>query len=123
MRYALARTFGHQPGVLALALMGSHARGDAGPFSDVDVVRFTTDSALDLPDDGTHVVGGRLVVVSTVRERQVRAWFDQPALAASFIAGLRLEIPLLDSDSVLARWQDAARRFVWDASLRARAAR
>ena len=30
---------------VAFALLGSYARGDAGPFSDVDVVRFVSDDS------------------------------------------------------------------------------
>ncbi len=36
------------PGVRAIVLMGSYARGEAGPYSDIDVVRLT---------DGTELVG------------------------------------------------------------------
>ena len=53
----LARRF-DAPGVLAIALLGSYARGDAGPYSDVDLVRFTAEGghaarhAPDAPDRG-----------------------------------------------------------------------
>ena len=118
----LVRAFGEHPGVEALAVMGSHARGDSGPYSDIDVVRFTSDPGLALPDDGTHVVERRLVVVSTVHEDQLRMWFEQPELAVAFVAGIRAAQVLVDH-GFLALWQERARCFVWNASLRARADR
>ena len=119
----LVRLFGEQPAVRALAVMGSQARGDAGMFSDIDLVRFTADSAPELSDDGTHVVENQLVVASTVTEQQLREWFEQPQLAVMFIAGLRSARALLDRDGFLAGWQERARRFVWDGAMKRRADR
>jgi predicted nucleotidyltransferase len=54
------------PPVQAIALMGSYARGEAGPHSDVDLVRFLTDEAALVPGRGSHIINERLVVVSDV---------------------------------------------------------
>ena len=50
---------------LGVMLMGSRARGNAGPFSEVDWIRFAPDHE-GLPDDGSYLIDGRLVVVSTL---------------------------------------------------------
>lgn len=59
--------------VRALVLLGSFARSDAGPWSDLDVVRF-----VGADDDGaaavTHMIADRLAVVSTVTPAQVARW-------------------------------------------------
>ena len=39
---ALANQF-NGPNIQAIALLGSHARGDAGPFSDVDLLRLVAE--------------------------------------------------------------------------------
>jgi hypothetical protein len=103
----------------ALALMGSFARGDAGPYSDLDVVRFTADAAL--VEATTHFIGDRLVVVSSFTPEQVEQWFTEPDAATAAISGLRLMQPLWDPDGVFAAVQARARAFVWDATMQARA--
>ena len=43
------------PGVKAIALMGSFARGEAGPYSDIDLARFVDRPAAnqgEFPGDG-----------------------------------------------------------------------
>ena len=52
------------PGIHALVLMGSYARGEAGPYSDLDVVRFT--DGANLPGTGSYLMDGHLAVVSNV---------------------------------------------------------
>jgi hypothetical protein len=46
------------PGVHALVLMGSYARGEAGSYSDIDVVRFI--DWMDLPGDSSNLMDGHL---------------------------------------------------------------
>ena len=58
----------------AIVLMGSYARGEAGPFSDVDVVRFSDRS--ELPGAGSYLMDGYLVVLSDVTPKQVERWFN-----------------------------------------------
>lgn len=109
------------PGVAAVVLMGSHARGEAGPQSDVDVVRLLDGSAADVPGAGSHLIDGHLVVVSDVTPAEAEAWFTRPEVAVKVIAGLRLARPLLDRDGAFAAIQQRAHAFTWDAAMQARA--
>ncbi|MBI3971751.1 MAG: nucleotidyltransferase domain-containing protein [Chloroflexi bacterium] len=109
------------PEAQALALVGSYARGDANPFSDVDLVRFTTASVPSLPDSGSHLVDGRLVVVSDAPPDEVETWFVQPELAVSRLPGLRQGRPLRDRGGYFAALQVRAQAFVWDTAMQARA--
>jgi hypothetical protein len=116
---SLASRF-RRPGVVAVALMGSQARGDAGPFSDVDLVRFTA-RGTESVDAETCFIDGRFVVVSEVTPSDVEAWFTRPARATEFIAGLRTARSLWDPDGYFEAIQKRALRFVWDAAMQERA--
>lgn len=61
------------PSVRAIVLMGSYARGEAGPYSDIDVVRFT--DGTELTGASSYLIDGHLVVVSDVKPEQVEHWF------------------------------------------------
>ena len=116
----LAQTF-DAPSVDALALMGSYARDDAGPFSDVDLVRLIAEQVEPPDGSGSHIINGRLVVVSNVRPAQVVAWFERPDQAVEVIAGLRAARPLVDRAGIFAAIQRRAHAFVWDATMQTRA--
>jgi hypothetical protein len=109
------------PGVQAIALMGSYARGDAGLYSDVDLVRLLAQDAGALPDSGSHLMDGRLVVVSDVRETDIEGWFSHPEKALSHIPGLRQARPLIDRDGSLADLQHRAHTFVWNDEMQTQA--
>jgi hypothetical protein len=116
----LVRRFDH-PENRAIVVMGSHARGDAGPWSDVDLVRFTANPDLALPDNGSYVIDDILVVVSTVAPAEVQSWFERPELAVVKIAGARRGRALLDRDGFFGQIQARALAFEWDAAMQARA--
>jgi uncharacterized protein len=82
----IARWVGGRPDVRAAALVGSHARGGAGPGSDLDVVLLTDDPALYVErDDWVAELGlGRLV-----RTRSWGAVTERRILGPS---GLEVEI-------------------------------
>lgn len=108
------------PGVRAIALFGSHARGDAGRWSDVDLVRFVEEAASP-PGVGTHLIDGQLVMVSDVAPQQCEAWYIEPNLACGSIAGLRAAKALHDPNGVFARFQERAHAFIWDTAMQERA--
>ncbi len=116
----LARRF-DAPTVQAIALVGSHARGQAGPLSDIDLLRFLAQDAEPPPDSGSHLIDGRLVVVSDVPMQDVEAWFTYPEKALTHIPGLRQAQPLLDRTGSFARLQQRANDFVWDEAMQAKA--
>ncbi|MBN9392472.1 MAG: nucleotidyltransferase domain-containing protein [Chloroflexi bacterium] len=105
------------PEVLAIALLGSHATGQAGPFSDIDLVRFVESDA-DEPDGmGSHLINGRLVVVSDVSKSQLEKSFTQPEVAVKTIAGLRTGRALFDPTSLFQKVQARAQAFTWDTAM------
>lgn len=108
------------PEVRAVVLMGSFARGDAGSYSDVDLVRFFGSEA-SVPDDESHLIAARLVTVSSVGPAQVNRWFDRPEAAVNAMGGLRTARALLDRDETFARIQTRARHFEWDEAMQAKA--
>ncbi len=118
----LAEQFDH-PDVRALVLMGSYARGDDGPFSDVDLVRFSRDEETILEYRGSHLIDGRLIVVSDVTPSQVEAAFTQPELAVDVIQGLRLGRALIDKDGFFVTLQQRANSFRWDEAMQEKANR
>jgi hypothetical protein len=108
-------------GVQAIALVGSYARGDAGPWSDVDLLRLVEDEAKNPPGSGSHLIDGRLVNVSNVTKADVERCFEQPDEAVVYVPGLRAARLLLDRDGAFAAVQARARSFVWDAEMQRRA--
>lgn len=108
------------PDVVALVLMGSYARGDAGRYSDVDLGRFLAEDSGPGPAE-TYFLDGHFVVVSDVGPAQVEKWFHEPKQASDTIAGLRVARPLWDPDGVYAAIQARAESFIWDAHMQARA--
>ena len=115
----LAEAF-RAPGVVAQALMGSYARGDANRFSDVDLVRLYA-GADDPGETKTHLRDGFFVAVNDAGPDQVEAWFTEPQLASATMAGLRRARPLWDPDGIFDAIQRRARAFIWDSEMQARA--
>ncbi len=109
------------PPVQGIALMGSYARGDAGPYSDVDLVRFLSEDGQTLPGSGSHLIDERLVMVTDVRPSEIAEWFSRPEVAVSHIPGLRASRLLLDREGSLIALRDRARTFIWDAEMQRRA--
>jgi hypothetical protein len=110
------------PQVRALVLMGSHARGTAGPYSDVDLVRIMAGVEPPLTADGSYSQDGRLLVASSVTPAQVEKWFSRPEVAVEVIAGLRVARALQD-DGTFATIQARAADFHWDAAMQDKANR
>ena len=107
------------PAVHALVLMDSYARGEAGPYSDIDIVRFT--DGTELPGADSYLFDGHLVVVSDVTPGQVERWFSEPEAATDGIMGGRSAQALLDRDGYFSGIQAHARAFVWEQAMQARA--
>lgn len=122
---------------VAFALLGSYARGDAGHFSDLDVVQFVNDDKF-ADDSRTFLIesiagsnesisagsgqnSSCLVVRSTATPGQVESWFTEPGQAVNFVAGLREGRSLWDPHGAFAAIQERARRFEWTAALQDKA--
>ena len=116
----LAHHFNH-PTVAAIALYGSHARGDAGPNSDIDLIRFLNADEADPPDSGSHLIDDTLVVVNNYTPSTVASWFTEPTAAVTAIAPLRQAQPLLDPSGTFAQLQARAHAFTWTDELQHKA--
>jgi Nucleotidyltransferase domain len=109
------------PGVRAIVLMGSYARGEAGPYSDIDVVRFTGEQ--EVTGASSYLFDGRLVVVSNVAPGQVERWFSEPEVVTDTVMGIRRARALLDRDGYFAAIRQRAEAFEWDQAMQERANR
>jgi predicted nucleotidyltransferase len=105
---------------LAVMLVGSRARGAAGPHSDVDLLRLASDEA-GLEGDGSYLISDRLVVVSTLTPKWTEVIFDEPESACNYVIGLRTAQILVDRNRVAAQLQRRARDFVWNAEMQNKA--
>ncbi len=103
------------PEVKAIALVGGFARGDAGVFSDIDLVRFRTTDVQERAE--TCLVGEHFVVVSDVGSSHVEARFANPLDATEYMAGLRTGRALWDPDCYFDAIQKRAHAFVWDGAM------
>jgi len=108
------------PGVLAIALMGSFARGSSGLYSDVDIVCLR-DSDPKGESAETHLIDGQFVVISDVGPSMVSDWFSKPEEATTCIAGVRAARPLWDPNSNFEGIKNRAIAFVWDAEMQDKA--
>ncbi|CAF1401002.1 unnamed protein product [Adineta steineri] len=104
--------------VQALILMGSYARNEAGPHSDIDLVRFVI-AGTKLSDDGTHLLKKKvLITICTVEPIDYEKWFTDPYEATKWIAGLKIARVLIDRENCFTdRLQRRAHDFVWDATM------
>jgi predicted nucleotidyltransferase len=118
----LVQRFDKADVVQALILMGSYARNEAGPNSDIDLVRFVK-AGIKLSDDGTHLYEKKVLInISTVEPDEYEKWFIDPYEATKWIAGLRVSRALIDRENFFTNeLQLRARNFIWDMTIQSRA--
>jgi predicted nucleotidyltransferase len=118
----LVQRFDKADVVQALILMGSYARNEAGPNSDIDLVRFVK-SGTKLSDDGTHLYEKKILInISTVEPDEYEKWFTEPYEATKWIAGLRIARALIDRENFfIDGLQIRAHNFIWDMTIQSRA--
>ena len=109
------------PATKAIALIGSYARGEAGPHSDVDFVRFTKGEKTERTQ--FHIVDGRMIVISEVNPSDVEDRFTNPNEATETIRGVQALVPLWDPDGYLEEVKKRANDFVWDDEMQMKADR
>ncbi len=100
---------------IGILLTGSHARGDATPFSDVDLVRFVP--TLPEADEARYTLiwrDGRLISLSCATVTAKLAELARPETAIWTVPGLRQARLLLDRDGSLAALLQAAHNFRWE---------
>jgi hypothetical protein len=101
-------------GALAVVLSGSHARGAAGPESDVDLIAVVVrpPKAGHLPAPAERR-GGYLVHVAWATRASVRATFADPGAAGTFVPGWREAIVLEDPAGAAAKLRREAEAWTW----------
>lgn len=98
-------------GALGAALMGSHARGDAHPLSDVDIVGLGRGAADFREEDGV------ILSISWVEPEAAMASFTMPHELVMTVPGWRAALPLSDPNGRVAEVIAAARNWCWSADL------
>lgn len=104
--------------VQALILTGSYARNEAGPNSDIDLVRFVI-AGTKLSDDGTYLNENKVLVnLLTVEPDDYEKWFTEPSQVTKWIAGIRIARALVDRENFFTDGlQVRAQNFTWDISM------
>ncbi|HEU4782797.1 MAG TPA: nucleotidyltransferase domain-containing protein, partial [Ktedonobacterales bacterium] len=101
--------------IVAVALAGSYARGDATHWSDVDIIRYATTMSGASEERYTLAIRDwRLVSVSTTTIAAKQAELTQPEVAIFAVPGLRQARILHDPSGALAALHQRARDFTWE---------
>lgn len=100
--------------ISAAALSGSHARGDADAFSDIDLRLYSAMPLEGVEADRLLYRNGQLVSVSLHTFRGEARQFADPPSAVFAVAPIRTLHVLLDREGKLAELQEQAHRFRWE---------
>lgn len=114
---ALTKRF-DAPEVRAILLVGSYARGDAGPYSDIDVLRLVEKP---LEAAGSYLFQGKLATVSDAVLSELEAKFSAPQEAIDIVSGLRSARVLVDKDGSAKALRARAHTFAWTPELQEKA--
>ena len=96
----------------AIILAGSHAQGDATPYSDLDMAHIVA-APLSGPDKQYYYREGHLVSVATRPLSWFRAAVTRPEHAVLYVAGLRGARILLDREGAFHAFQQELENFSW----------
>ena len=102
-------------GIIAVALAGSYARGEATRWSDVDIIRYAT--TLPSTSEGRYTLAirsARLFSLTTTTIAAKQAEMAQPEEAIFAVPGLRQACILHDPTGALAALHQQARDFTWE---------
>ncbi|WP_019587278.1 nucleotidyltransferase domain-containing protein [Deinococcus apachensis] len=100
-----------EPGVLAVFLTGSHARGEADEYSDLDLSVLVASDEF-VRNDVTYRGGVLVSVERSMVPHRERA-FTEPETTLWNLTSLRSGVPLHDPDGVFAALRDRARAVQW----------
>lgn len=105
-------------GARAVALTGSHARGDVHAYSDIDLIVIVRRKPSEEDRRGwlrpSRSVRGQLITLAWETVGSTRASFRDPRLAPSFVPGWREAVILHDPEDVAAAVQRRAKAWTWD---------
>lgn len=102
----------NQPGVLGIALVGSYARGENQPYSDVDLDIFVEEKPIDKYT--LRSFDGKLVSLKYILLADEYAALTKPERAIWAVPGIRQMQILLDETGQLAALKQAAQDFKWE---------
>jgi hypothetical protein len=97
---------------VAIIFAGSHAQGEATPYSDVDLAHLIG-APLSGPDKRYYYRDGHLVSVATRPLAWFRAAVTRPEQAVFYVAGLREARILLDREGAFRAFQQELEHFSW----------
>ena len=101
--------------IVAVALAGSYARGDATRWSDVDIIRYVATMPETTEERYTLVIrDGLLISISTTTIAAKAAEMARPESAIFAVPGLRQARSLHDLTGALAALHQQARDFAWE---------
>jgi len=100
--------------VTAMVLVGSYARGDATPYSDVDVIRFVREESDRAQQKLYTYRDGRLLGIVTRTLAHYREGFTVPERAIFEVPSIREAQILVEKDEAFRVLQQEARAFVWE---------
>ncbi|HET8567862.1 MAG TPA: nucleotidyltransferase domain-containing protein [Candidatus Limnocylindria bacterium] len=103
----------YAPGVHAVSVVGSAARGDATEWSDIDLHACVRLSEQKFATRVRYLEDGRLVMVASDTLAEMREELAEPARAVWAVPALRDMRILLDQERSLGALQDEARAFEW----------
>ena len=107
--------------VLGIAIVGSYARGDATPYSDIDVIALLSPTSQPPEEPTIDLYQGIYRVVQYRTEAQMRKSLTDPARAIYDVVGLQQMLILYDPMGILRELQLEAEQFVWDDAMTAKA--
>ena len=103
--------------VLGLAIVGSYARGDATPYSDINVISLMKPE-LKIPEEPRiDLYQGKYRVLQYRTEAQMKESLVLPERAIYEVRGLQQMLILFDPENILHGLQEAAHAFVWDQNM------
>ncbi|MEO7020704.1 MAG: nucleotidyltransferase domain-containing protein [Ktedonobacteraceae bacterium] len=100
--------------VAAIMLHGSYARGEATPYSDIDLVRIVQEAS-SLPRQKQYSWReGYLISLSSRPISTYQQWFTIPEEAIFRVRGVQEALILLDKDGTFPAFQQEAQAFRWE---------
>jgi hypothetical protein len=99
---------------VAVVLSGSFARGDATPFSDVDLIFYMTTAEACVPDYELHYEHSYLISLSRSTIGQKWSEMQTPSSAIWAVEGIRQSQILHDPSGNFTALQQSAKQFRWE---------
>ncbi len=106
--------------VISIGLTGSHARGTALKYSDIDILCIVGNK-VDLCPVDIQMIEGKYVVTSYITMEELENCFIDPVKATLYIKGLANLQVLWDPAYYLTEVKDRAGNFCWDENLQSKA--